>query len=101
MGSSTPPLAAAILTNLETKLENAGVDPRIPWLGKPTLTVHISLILSPKCILGLGERLLRVLSVEEYLTLERESEERHEYLDGYVYAMAGESPEHRDICSNC
>jgi len=39
-------------------------------------------------------------SVEEYLTLERESEERHEYLDGYVYAMAGESPEHRDICSN-
>ena len=39
-------------------------------------------------------------SVGEYLTLERESEERHEYLDGYVYAMAGESPEHRDICSN-
>jgi DDE family transposase len=25
--------AAAILTNLDTKLENAGVDPRIPWLG--------------------------------------------------------------------
>jgi Uma2 family endonuclease len=39
-------------------------------------------------------------SVAEYLTLERESEERHEYLDGHVYAMAGESPEHSDICSN-
>src|SRR5215467_9731674 len=39
-------------------------------------------------------------SVEEYLALERESEERHEYLDGHVYAMAGESPEHSDICSN-
>ena len=39
-------------------------------------------------------------SVEEYLALERESEERHEYLDGYVYAMAGESPEHSDICAN-
>src|SRR5882672_203922 len=39
-------------------------------------------------------------SVAEYLALERESEERHEYLDGYVYAMAGESPEHSDICSN-
>ena len=25
--------AAAILTNLETKLDNAGVAPRIPWLG--------------------------------------------------------------------
>ena len=39
-------------------------------------------------------------SVEEYLALERESEERHEYLDGHVYAMAGESPEHSDICAN-
>ena len=25
--------ASAILTNLDTNLENAGVDPRIPWLG--------------------------------------------------------------------
>jgi len=25
--------AAAILSHLDTKLENAGVDPRIPWLG--------------------------------------------------------------------
>jgi hypothetical protein len=29
--------AAAILTNLETKLENAGVDPRIPWLDNRRL----------------------------------------------------------------
>lgn len=29
--------AAAILSNLETKLENAGVDPRIPWLGNRRL----------------------------------------------------------------
>jgi Uma2 family endonuclease len=39
-------------------------------------------------------------SVEEYLALERESEERHEYLDGQIYAMAGESPEHGAICTN-
>jgi Uma2 family endonuclease len=38
--------------------------------------------------------------VEEYLALERESEERHEYLDGQIYAMAGESPEHGAICTN-
>lgn len=37
---------------------------------------------------------------EEYLALERASEERHEYLDGEVYAMAGESPEHGAICTN-
>jgi Uma2 family endonuclease len=39
-------------------------------------------------------------SVAEYLALERESEERHEYLDGEIYAMAGESPEHGTICIN-
>lgn len=36
----------------------------------------------------------------EYLALERQSEERHEYLDGLIYDMAGESPEHGDICMN-
>src|SRR5437016_303092 len=39
-------------------------------------------------------------TTEEYLTLEREAEERHEYLDGEIYAMAGESPEHGAICVN-
>ena len=39
-------------------------------------------------------------TVEEYLTWERESEERHEYLDGEIYAMAGESEQHGDICVN-
>jgi len=48
MGFEHAAAAAAILTNLETNLENAGVDPRIPWLGNRRLTVHISLILSPK-----------------------------------------------------
>lgn len=39
-------------------------------------------------------------TVDEYLALERESEERHEYLDGQIYAMAGESPQHADISVN-
>jgi hypothetical protein len=29
--------AAAVLTNLDTKLERAGVDPRIIWLGNRRL----------------------------------------------------------------
>ncbi len=37
---------------------------------------------------------------EEYLAFERESLERHEWLDGLIYGMAGESPEHSIICSN-
>jgi Uma2 family endonuclease len=36
----------------------------------------------------------------EYLALERESLERHEYLDGQIYLMAGESSEHGEICMN-
>jgi len=32
--------------------------------------------------------------------LERKSEERHEYLDGLIYEMAGESPEHGIVCIN-
>jgi Uma2 family endonuclease len=39
-------------------------------------------------------------TVEEYLELERASEERHFYVDGYIFDMAGESPEHGTICSN-
>ena len=39
-------------------------------------------------------------SVDEYLALEREAEERSEYLDGLIYLMAGENPEHGRICTN-
>ncbi len=38
------------------------------------------------------------ISVAEYLELERASEIRHEYLDGQVYVMAGESLRHSRIC---
>ena len=39
-------------------------------------------------------------TVAEYLERERTSEERHEYLDGYIFAMAGESLEHGDSSVN-
>jgi len=39
-------------------------------------------------------------TVEEYLRTERASEVRHEYLDGAVFEMAGESLAHGDICTN-
>ena len=34
-------------------------------------------------------------TVEEYLAFERASDERHEYLDGVIYAMAGSASNHR------
>ncbi|MFN7948013.1 MAG: Uma2 family endonuclease [Blastocatellia bacterium] len=37
---------------------------------------------------------------EEYLAFERASETKHEYLDGQIYAMAGASPLHNQICFN-
>jgi Uma2 family endonuclease len=39
-------------------------------------------------------------TVEAYLELDRAAEERYEYLDGEIYAMAGESPDHSTICTN-
>jgi Uma2 family endonuclease len=36
----------------------------------------------------------------KYLAFERDAFERHEWLDGTIYAMAGESPQHSLICSN-
>ena len=41
-----------------------------------------------------------VLSVEDYLSEERLSEIRHEYVDGVVYAMAGASDVHNIIAGN-
>lgn len=37
---------------------------------------------------------------EEYLAMEREADERSEYIDGYIFRMAGESQEHGEICAN-
>ena len=42
----------------------------------------------------------QLLTVEDYLELERQSKVRHEYLDGHLYVMAGESPEHADISAD-
>ncbi|WP_439559572.1 Uma2 family endonuclease, partial [Dyadobacter sp.] len=39
-------------------------------------------------------------TVAEYLKLEEESEIRHEYYDGEVFAMAGTSLKHNEIVDN-
>jgi Uma2 family endonuclease len=41
-----------------------------------------------------------MLSPEDYLKSELEREIKHEYVDGYIYAMAGASPNHGRISSN-
>ncbi|AKG24046.1 Uma2 family endonuclease [Calothrix sp. 336/3] len=43
---------------------------------------------------------LNFLTVDEYLQLELESEVRHKYLGGQVFAMAGASEEHNLIVTN-
>nr|MBA3694906.1 Uma2 family endonuclease [Acidobacteriota bacterium] len=42
----------------------------------------------------------RLSTPEDYLTFEREADTRHEFLDGEIYAMAGESLLHSRICMN-
>ena len=39
-------------------------------------------------------------SADEYLRWEEQQEEKHEYIDGQVYAMAGASENHVDITTN-
>ncbi|PWU10983.1 MAG: hypothetical protein C5B50_24215 [Verrucomicrobia bacterium] len=41
-----------------------------------------------------------LLSVEDYLEGEKRSEIRHEYLGGYIYAMAGASADHNRIAGD-
>ena len=50
--------------------------------------------------MALPQQFLPAITVEQYLQLERASEIRHEFLDGLMYAMAGESPDHSRICFN-
>ena len=46
------------------------------------------------------EPFLPVLSVEEYLTSEQASDVRHEYVNGYVYALAGVGQKHSRVAGN-
>lgn len=41
-----------------------------------------------------------MITPEEYLAFERRVDERHEWLDGVIRQLAGESPQHSIICSN-
>ncbi len=41
-----------------------------------------------------------IYTEDEYLAFEREADERHEYLDGVIYKMAGESPDHGRVSVN-
>ena len=43
---------------------------------------------------------VKFFSADEYLVLEREADERHEWLDGVIYKMSGESPNHSIINAN-
>jgi Uma2 family endonuclease len=42
----------------------------------------------------------KLISVEEYLEMEENSQEKHEYYKGEVFAMAGASFIHNQITSN-
>jgi Uma2 family endonuclease len=50
--------------------------------------------------MGQPEQQPRRYSVEEYLALEEQSETRHEFFDGEVFAMAGADVSHNLIASN-
>lgn len=49
--------------------------------------------------MGLAQRKI-LYSPEDYLEFEREADVRHEYVNGEIYEMAGESLAHSQICIN-
>ncbi len=50
--------------------------------------------------MGMPAEQCRHYTVEEYLRLEEDSSEKHEYRDGEIVAMAGGSPDHSLILAN-
>ena len=50
--------------------------------------------------MGIPKLQPRLLTVDEYLAIERAADERHLYLDGEIFAMAGESLPHGQITAN-
>lgn len=45
-------------------------------------------------------KIAQIYTPDEYLEYERETSERHEFVDGYLVEMAGESLSHSRICVN-
>jgi len=56
-------------------------------------------VAEPAVAYGASEECQR-LSVEEYLAFEENSEQRHEYIDGVIYAMCGASRRHELVAGN-
>jgi len=56
-------------------------------------------VAEPAVAYGASEERQR-LSVEEYLAFEENSEQRHEYIDGVIYAMCGASRRHELVAGN-
>ena len=54
----------------------------------------------PITYLSIPESSKQQFTVEEYLALERDSEEKHEYIDGKIITMAGATPTHTRIVRN-
>jgi len=50
--------------------------------------------------MGLAQEKPKLYKSEEYLELERDSEIRHEYLDGEIFEMAGGNKRHNGISAN-
>jgi Uma2 family endonuclease len=91
-------IKAVLAANGFPAIENVDIE-IVEGKGPGATTI---VVVSPRSIgKGSASAPRRVLySIEEYLASERASEARHEYIDGCIHAMAGESGEHSDICTN-
>ncbi len=52
-------------------------------------------------LVGMGQPATKRMTVDEYLAFEETARERHEYLDGLVYAMSGGTDAHDALATAC
>lgn len=48
----------------------------------------------------MGQEKFKNVAIEDYLAIEREDEVRYEYIEGELFAMAGGTLNHSEICNN-
>src|SRR6266576_720569 len=65
-------------------------------MWRPRLGPHMLCKASPMAV----RQIPVIYTHEEYLATERKSLDKHEYLCGVIYAMAGASPDHERISVN-
>jgi Uma2 family endonuclease len=87
--------------NTSAILGSAGLSPsEYPQLQPRVQVGALAMTVTPGLYCGMTTASPRAFTEAEYLALEAASEEKHEFVDGSIVAMAGASPAHNALAVN-